>query len=324
MLNLKGICQLTRIAEFFEFVYDRQEVWHRRNVLKTPAPWSADEVLQNYRFCNVYRELDGGTLALTKYLSDKTVSAEKKLFNIAAYRFFNRRDTIEKLFGGLLEPKSFDFGFYEKRFDACKREGSLFSNAYLISSHPYNASYRPKDKHIQILLMLADLAGKMSDFCRELSEAPAACGLSVVEKYVAMAGPFLSGQILLDATYAGNIVGYTANDFLVVGPGAHWGLNIIFGRKLNKREAEEKCRYLYSVQAEEMEKLQNRTGKNWDAVRWQNPDYCGGRYLALHDIQNSLCEFRKYWRLKNGEKAKKRYYVKKEPTGLAGGSSLRV
>ena len=311
MLNLKGICQLTRIAEFFEFVYDRQEVWHRRNVLKTPAPWSADEVLQNYRFCNVYRELDGGTLALTKYLSDKTVSAEKKLFNIAAYRFFNRRDTIEKLFGGLLEPKSFDFGFYEKRFDACKREGSLFSNAYLISSHPYNASYRPKDKHIQILLMLADLAGKMSDFCRELSEAPAACGLSVVEKYVAMAGPFLSGQILLDATYAGNIVGYTANDFLVVGPGAHWGLNIIFGRKLNKREAEEKCRYLYSVQAEEMEKLQNRTGKNWDAVRWQNPDYCGGRYLALHDIQNSLCKFRKYWRLKNGEKAKKRYYVKK-------------
>ena len=157
--------------------------------------------------------------------------------------------------------------------------------------------------------MLADMAGKIKDFCRELAETPAAGGLSVVEKHVTLAGPFLAGQILLDATYAGNIVDYTANDFLIVGPGAHWGLNIIFGKRLSKREAEEKCRYLYSIQARETERLKLRTGKDWHAVRWRNPAYCGGDYLALHDIQNSLCEFRKYKRLKDGEKAKKRYYA---------------
>ena len=176
---------MDRIAEFFEFIYDRQEIWHRRNVLKLPAPWSADEILRNYRFCNVYRELDGGTLALTKYLTDESISVGKKLFNIVAYRFFNRRDTIENLFGGLLDPENFDFEAFEARFDAKRNQESLFSNAYLISSHPYNAAYRPKDKHVQVLLMLADMAGKIKDFCRELVETPAAGGLSVVEKHVA-------------------------------------------------------------------------------------------------------------------------------------------
>lgn len=306
---LNGKYQLDRIAEFFEFIYDRQEIWHRRKVLNLPAPWSTDEILRNYRFCNVYRELDGGTLALTKYLTDESISVGKKLFNIVAYRFFNRRDTIENLFGGLLDPENFDFEAFEARFDAKRNQESLFSNAYLISSHPYNAAYRPKDKHVQVLLMLADMAGKIKDFCRELAETPAAGGLSVVEKHVALAGPFLAGQILLDATYAGNIVDYTANDFLIVGPGAHWGLDIIFGKRLSKREAEEKCRYLYSIQARETERLKQRTGKDWHVVRWRNPAYCGGDYLALHDIQNSLCEFRKYKRLKDGEKAKKRYYA---------------
>lgn len=99
--------------------------------------------------------MDGGTLALTKYLTDESISVGKKLFNIVAYRFFNRRDTIENLFGGLLDPENFDFEAFEARFDAKRNQESLFSNAYLISSHPYNAAYRPKDKHVQVLLMLA-------------------------------------------------------------------------------------------------------------------------------------------------------------------------
>lgn len=64
----------------------------------------------------------------------------------------------------------------------------------------------------------------------------------------------------------------------------------------------------YALQAKAMKELKKRTGKDWFEVKWNNPLYCGGDYLSLHDIQNSLCEFRKYWRLKNGEKAKRRYY----------------
>ena len=296
------------IQNFFNFIYDRQEVWYKRNVLKLAAPWSNDEILKSYKFCNVYRELDGGTLEISKYLQKTDISPEMKLFNIVAYRFFNRRDTIEKLFGGLLDPEDFNIVEYEKRFDEIKKEESIFSNAYLISSHPYNASYRAKDKHVQVLLMLDDLRKNISAFVQELHRSSPEEGLRVVERHVAMAGPFLSGQILLDATYAGDIVRYTGDDFLVVGPGALWGLKLIFGGSLNKKQAEEKCRYLHGIQKEEFARLRKCRGKDWFAVRWDKLGYPNAPYLCLHDVQNSLCEFRKYWRLKNGAKAKKRYF----------------
>ena len=296
-----------KIPAFFEFVYDRQHVWHKRNVLQATSPWSEDEVLKNYKFCNIYRELDAGTMVISKHLV-QNISAAQKLFNIIAYRFFNRRDTIENLFGGLLNPNDFDVKKYEKRFDAKKEKESIFSNAYLISSHPYNEEYRPKDKHVQVLLMLDDLRHKLGEIIAKLQFSSPQEGLNIIENNVKMAGPFLSGQILLDATYAKNIVSYSSNDFLIVGPGAHWGLNIIFDKKLSKKEADNKCRYLHSVQEQEFDNLKQQKNKDWFLVNWKNESYANYPYISLHDIQNSLCEFRKYWRLKNGEKAKKRYF----------------
>lgn len=296
------------IQAFFEFIYHRQEIWHKRTILKLPKPWSADAIFRDYKFCNVYRELDGGTSAITKYLSQPDYSPQQKLFNIIAYRFFNRRDTIENTFGGFLNPADFDFKTYEQRLDKLKEQRPLFSNAYLISSHPYNSDYRPKDKHVQILLMLDGIKFKLNEIIAALQAENPQQGLNIINKYVALSGPFLSGQILLDITYAGDIVEYTADDFLIVGPGAHWGLNIIFNRKLSKKEADEKCRYLYSLQLQAFAEMKAGQGLDWDKVRWQNPAYPNAPYLCLHDIQNSLCEFRKYWRLKHGEKAKKRYF----------------
>lgn len=296
------------LGDFFEFIFERQSIWHKKMVEKLYSPWSEDEILNTYRFCNVYRELDGGTIAINKYLQEKNISPEMKLFNIVAYRFFNRRDTIEVLFVGLLNPQDFAVKSYEKRFDDEKKRGSIFSNAYLVSSHPYNSNYRPKDKHVQILLMLDDLKDNLSKIIKELQSSSPDEGLKIIEKNIKMAGPFLSGQILLDVTYAGDIVNYTSNDFLIVGPGAHWGLNILFDKKLSKIEANEKCRYLYSIQQEAFANLLKNKNKNWKNVNWKNEQYCGGEYLSLHDIQNSLCEFRKYWRLKADEKSKKRYY----------------
>ena len=59
-----------RIDAFFEFIYDRQEIWHKRSYLKQPAPWTSDPILNTYKFCNVYRELDAGTQAVCRYLQN--------------------------------------------------------------------------------------------------------------------------------------------------------------------------------------------------------------------------------------------------------------
>lgn len=299
-----------RIEAFFEFIYKRQEVWYKRFVKKHPAPWTNDEILQNFRFCNVYRQLDRGTEAISRYLCLSDISPEMKLFNIIAYRFFNRRDTIEHLFGGLLNPINFEFKDYEQRFDVIKQQEKIFSDAYLITACPYDKNYRPQDKHIQVLLVLEDIRKCLSTIINELRNSSPQEGLKIIENNIPLAGSFLSGQILLDATYAKDIVNYTGNDFLIVGPGAHWGLNIIFGKKLSYKEADLACRQLYDMQAEQFEKLKQQKGLDWQNIYWKTTDYPNAPYLMLHDIQNSLCEFRKYWRLKHGENAKKRYFKK--------------
>ncbi len=303
---------MTDLISFYEFIYDRQNVWHNRFVLNRPAPWTDDAILRDFRFCNVYRELDGGTLAITRHITGSDIAPVDKLLNIIAYRIFNRRDTFERTFNGLLHADSFDFAHYESRLDAL--DGPLFSNAYLIASHPVHPEYRPHDKHVQVLFMLRDLIPDLPKILDRLGTSDGATGLKIIEQNIPFAGPFLAGQILLDCTYSrdakgvADIVPYTSNDFLVVGPGAHWGLEILFGSKLSPDAANARCRELHAAQEIEFERLRQLTGKDWDDVRWKNPDYPGGRYLSLHDIQNSLCEYRKYTRLTSGAKAKRRYY----------------
>ena len=74
------------IQNFFEFIFNRQEIWHKRTVLRQEAPWSADEIFQTYKFCNVYRELDGGTLAISKYLH-QPLSAEQNCLTLLLIAF---------------------------------------------------------------------------------------------------------------------------------------------------------------------------------------------------------------------------------------------
>ncbi|MBD5388682.1 hypothetical protein HDR63_00295 [bacterium] len=303
---------MTDLTPFYEFIYDRQCVWHNRCVLNRPAPWTDDAILRDFRFCNVYRELDGGTLAITRHITGTDMSSTDKLLNIIAYRIFNRRDTFDRLFDGPLHAATFDRRAAVAHMDGI--DGPLFSNAYLIASHPVDPTYRPHDKHVQVLIMLERLIPELPRILNELRTANGMRGLQIIEQNVPFAGPFLAGQILLDCTYARDawgapdIVPYTANDFLIVGPGAHWGLEILFGTKLSPAAADARCRDLYAMQAAEFEHLRVTRGKDWDDVRWQNPDYPGGRYLCLHDIQNCLCEYRKYTRLRAGERAKRRYY----------------
>jgi hypothetical protein len=49
------------IEKFFAFITERQNIFHRRFVVKQPPPWTEDSILQVIRLENIYRELDRGT-----------------------------------------------------------------------------------------------------------------------------------------------------------------------------------------------------------------------------------------------------------------------
>ena len=53
------------VAAFFDFCKERENIRLKR-AQGQPGPWTKDEVFQNGRFLNVFREDDRGTKALLK------------------------------------------------------------------------------------------------------------------------------------------------------------------------------------------------------------------------------------------------------------------
>ncbi len=84
-------------ALFWSFVYLRNAAWHRKSVLKTPGPWTADPILGTFRFTNMHRELDRGTMYMVVEVAEKCADKYDAARCIAFYRAFNRIDTWVRL-----------------------------------------------------------------------------------------------------------------------------------------------------------------------------------------------------------------------------------
>ena len=50
-----------QVEDFYKFIIKRQDIYYKKTILKQAWPWTDDEVLKNYKFCNIFRQLDTGT-----------------------------------------------------------------------------------------------------------------------------------------------------------------------------------------------------------------------------------------------------------------------
>lgn len=278
--------------EFFKFVHERQLIWHKRFVLKEKAPWTDDEILKTYKIINVYRELDRGTIYIINRLKDVT-DREKILINLVFYRFFNQFNLYEKL-----KIDTFDKiddqlkSQLQGRFADLKSEGKpIFNNAYLISG------VKGEAKHVSILNNLKEL--DTSEIIRKIDESKTAEDSLEVLTGIPMVGRFLACEIWTDLSYLGVFKQkWTDNDFVNVGPGAKWGLEIIYG-KMNRQELNNKLNYLCSVQ-------QKFLKGDWKKIAYKEA-YSNYPFLSLTNIEGALCEFRKYWNIKHG-RGRRKYF----------------
>src|SRR5262249_32982220 len=86
-----------RALAFFNYARERHAVYLRRRA-KQPGPWTNDRVLQTYRFCNVFRELDRTTVWFRENVRDRYADSEQVLLATVLFRWFNRITTGEALF----------------------------------------------------------------------------------------------------------------------------------------------------------------------------------------------------------------------------------
>jgi hypothetical protein len=291
----------------FKFIYDRQLVWYNRFVLQDKPPWTDDPILQKYKIINMYRELDKCTVYLLRALSEIR-SREKLLLNIVFFRFFNRINLYEEL--NLTPFQELDSDTFNKIFcmfqERERKKKVIFNNAYLICS-----GIPKQKKYFSVLQAIKKLSENIEQLIKDMDSSRTPEESLKVLQRIGMVGPFLACEIWTDLTYFNFFnQNWTDNDFVNIGPGSKWGLEILAGRKLGRKEQEDYLSYLTKKQRQVLPTIHEKLNKplSWNTISYKKA-FTTCPYLSKTNIEGALCEFRKYWNLKHG-KGRRKYFKK--------------
>jgi len=272
--------------KFWDFVTARQEIWYCRFELKHPPPWTDDSILQRFFFCNVYRELDKGTQWYLDYVAPRpgtfgSLDFVDVLFRTIVYRLVNSVAVFEKVGMGGLRDWPVMIG--EMR----KQEIKPYSPAYLILP-------QPKDllSHLDRLeFLLKRLEPAIEKLAEDIYQEESLEGVSQLLQAQYGIGLFVAMQVYRDLILA-KVLFYDEDSWTDIGPGAVPVLRALTGS--SKREDWYAC--LEALRREEVPEL-GRRGFHF----YQD------KPLSLCDIQQAICEYRKYVMLSMGM-GKRRYY----------------
>lgn len=267
------------------FWVKEREAIRERKERGEPPPWTDDEVLRTYRFCNVYREDDKVTRWIAKHWRDPNKNCPHIVINMCVARMVNWPDTLAEL-------GYFKDGWNAQHFinilSSRRRRGEkVWTAAYMVTGG-YSAGGEPKEI---IVAKVLDHAVRFCGFVRK--------GETLQEAYdhlinIPGMGSFLVAQVIADLKYTPLLS--NADDWFdwcAPGPGSMMGLNILRDRDLRAYIPESQFRDEVNV-----------------VRRWLKDQT--GYELCAQDAQNCLCEFSKYVRAKHFKQNLKNKY---NPTG---------
>ncbi|MFH1010524.1 MAG: nucleotide kinase domain-containing protein [bacterium] len=261
------------LSLFFTFTAERHRIYRKRKAGSAP-PWTDDPILQTYKFTNIFRDLDPGTLYVTNKILPKLTSAEDVIFNLIIYRLFNRIATFDAV--GIQSVTSFDRAAFESRLRELARTQPVFTNAHIVSGYAFIPG---KDKIEKVCTILEGIHRNIPRMAKDVLVHQDSDFTFNTLHGIKGLGNFLAYQICVDIGYWNSKL-YNESEHVVCGPGCLRGLSRIFRGKYDPVEA---IRYLESVQYEQFRRL------NIDSA-----DLFEGRRLNLMAIEGCLCEFFKY------------------------------
>lgn len=265
------------IGNLLRFMRERHRI-HQHRQMGLPKPWTTDPILQQYRFCNVYRELDTETVWIRENWREPLAEHGYLFFPMLVARVVNWHETLEEM--------SIPLPFDSKQFQRvlCKRNAlgqKVWTGAYMITTHRVAM---PKEKYYaeRVLQPVWDnrkaLAPRTDDTLASFHERLAACvGI----------GDFLAAQVVADTKHHGFLK--HAPDWwswAAMGEGSRRGMNRVMGRPYKERTSPQ-------VWRRDLDRL-------WHEVRtaMREERGCNLRPIDAQDLQNCLCEFDKYERVR--------------------------
>ncbi len=235
-------------------------------------PWTTDSILRSYKFCNVHRNDDRVSVWIHNNWLHPYSGHPRIAFAMCVARIFNWPETLEAIqdlvFGQWDSSEVKERLKYRRDKQGCK----IFTGAYTVSTcgramdkidYCVDLVFNPLLKTIKNPVEGQTLEEYWKDICQYQ-------GFS----------SFMAGQVIADLKYILPLL--LANDwntFAPLGPGSTRGLNRYAGRELSFRlKQDQGTKELLQIQSVIRDNL--------------------GMEVALHNVQNVMCEFDKYVRIK--------------------------
>ena len=258
------------------WINERENIRHLK-YMENFKPWSDDPIFQKTYFTNVHREDDKVTKFIRKWVQEERgKDASQVVFNLIACRLINWPDTIEHMgYWNLFDPEMF-------KSIVLLKEGKVWGSAYIVSTCGQRI-----DKVTYMAELLAEIQYKLRDDRHKISPVQSC---KEAHKYllgVRGLSDFMAAQIVADIKHTPGMGLCSSPDFYTFakpGPGSLRGLAWYF----------------------ELDKV--RKGDFTSLINQVHEDLALDDDFEMQDLQNCLCEFDKYMRIKNGTGRSKRLY----------------
>lgn len=291
---------------FFWLMHERMCIWKRRFIDKKERPWTENEILRDYKFTNVYRELDRNSQwQIKNILLDNSLSLKNLIWKMMVFRFFNNPETFTfspknkaiqgYLFevptkSGLKQAQSPDelipatkwkngipdYDEYDEdefsRFIAGIRSTGLnpYTTAYLINSQATPG--QPRD-YCYTRVVVPTLHAKIPEIIKTVISAKSPEDIiSYLTKMPAVAD-FIAHEFYQDFTYIPRytdrkFMKFDQNDYTNVGPGASIGIRLIYPSINNLKDQKQAIYWLRDAAEKELAKIAKSKGEPMYYLEW--------------------------------------------------------
>lgn len=260
---------------------ERHKIYKARTENKPRWEWTKDPVLNDYRFCNVYRELDKVTVWIRENWREPYADHPNLWFAMAVARQINLPETLQAI--GF--PEKWNIATAEKTKQlmtsrlAAKQK--VYNGAYILGIIGHKAKGKSKPE-ITVDFILKELWDNRDIWKKDNAFPTLESACAWFTQFSGFAG-FMSYEVVSDLRWTRYL--RSAPDILTwanPGPGAKRGLNRLHGRPvddgLNTKEALKEMRALHE-----------------DVVRYRDRTVLS-LPIEMREIEHSLCEVDKYLR----------------------------
>jgi hypothetical protein len=283
------------IDDCIHWIREREAVRAKKDA-GFPFPWTKDEIIGTYRFCNVRREDDKVTVWIRKNIRVPFAQNQYLWFMLCAARQINWPDTLGVLIGcpeyWPIENDGYRFDpimMGKALQDVADAGGKVFTGAYNITAPPVKGMKKTTwvAEHTlgELWRNRAHIGGLWAERQPSMKYVH-----SQIMKYDCW-GPFMAYQAVVDMRFTSLLSGARdVKDWAAAGPGTIRGLNRLADRRLDAHLKQDQA-------CLEMNRL-------WPLLMKES-----GVKMDFSDVPNVMCETDKYLRVKNGQGKPRATYV---------------